>query len=106
MVTRIRSITFDCADPFRAAAFCSELTGVAEDPDSGSFPGHPLLAPDRSLALLFLPVPEPERTKNRRNLDLVPVGWLPAQEVGHLLNLGAPRTDEGHHALRRPVARP
>ena len=53
---RIKSITFDCADPYRMAHFWSQLTGFIEDPDNGNAPDDPealLLSPDGLLALLF-----------------------------------------------------
>ena len=33
----IRSITVDCADPYRQALFWSEATGWLEDPDRRNF---------------------------------------------------------------------
>src|SRR4051812_8900345 len=61
VAVRIRSITFDCADPYQLAQFWSRATGFREDPDNPNEPGDPeglLLSPDGSLALLFVPVPE------------------------------------------------
>jgi len=54
MAVRIKSITFDCADPYRLAQFWSQLTGFIEDPDNGNASEDPeglLLSPDGSLAL-------------------------------------------------------
>ena len=34
MTAHIRSITFDCADPYRLAHFWSQVTGYGEDPDN------------------------------------------------------------------------
>jgi len=53
MAVRIKSITFDCADPCRLAQFWLQLTGFSEDPDNGNAPDDPealLLSPDGSLA--------------------------------------------------------
>jgi uncharacterized protein (TIGR03086 family) len=36
MAVRIKSITFDCADPYRLAQFWRQLTGFREDPDNGN----------------------------------------------------------------------
>jgi catechol 2,3-dioxygenase-like lactoylglutathione lyase family enzyme len=94
---RIRSITFDCADPYRQVTFWSQVTGFAEDPDNPNEPGDPeglLLSPDGSLALLFLPVPEPKRVKNRLHLDLVPLERTRDEEVTRLLALGARLVDD------------
>jgi uncharacterized protein (TIGR03086 family) len=41
MAVRIKSITFDCADPCRLAQFWSQLTGFSEDPDNGNSPDDP-----------------------------------------------------------------
>ena len=76
MAVRIKSITFDCADPYRLAQFWLQLTGFSEDPGNGNAPDDPealLLSPDGSLALLFIAVPEPKHVKNRVHLDLVPL---------------------------------
>ena len=68
MAVRIKSITFDFADPYRLAQFWLQLTGLSEDPDNGNPPGAPealLLSPDGSLALLFIAVPDPKHVKNQ-----------------------------------------
>ena len=68
MAVRIKSITFDCTDPYRLAQFWSQLTGFTQDPDNGNAPEDPealLLSPDGQLALLFIAVPEQKHAKNR-----------------------------------------
>ena len=68
MTVRIRTITFDCRDPYLLAGFWSQVTGFAEDPGDTNHPDDPeglLLAPDGSLALLFIGVPEKKQVKNR-----------------------------------------
>jgi len=63
VAVHIKSITFDCADPYRLAQFWRQLTGFSEDPDNGNASGDPgalLLSADGSLALLFVAVPEPK----------------------------------------------
>jgi hypothetical protein len=55
MAVRIKSITFDCAHPYRLAQFWAELTGFVEDPDNGNSPEDPeglLLSPDGLSAIL------------------------------------------------------
>ncbi len=92
MAVRIKSITFDCADPCLLAQFWLPLTGFSEDPDNGNAPDDPaalLLSPDGSLALLFIAVPEPKHVKNRVHLDLVPLTSRRDEEVGQLLAIGA-----------------
>ena len=99
MAVRIKSITFDCADPYRLAQFWLQLTGFSEDPDNGNAPDDPeavLLSPDGSLALLFIAVPEPKHVKNRVHLDLVPLTGRRDEEVGQLLRIGA-------RLVRRPA---
>ena len=49
MTLRIRTITFDCADPYLLAGFWSRVTGYREDPDNSNHPDDPeglLVAPD------------------------------------------------------------
>lgn len=97
MAVRIKSITFDCADPYRLAQFWLQLTGFSEDPDNGNAPDDPealLLSPDGSLALLFIAVPEPKHVKNRVHLDLVPLTSRRDEEVGELLRIGARLVDD------------
>jgi hypothetical protein len=75
MSIRIRTITFDCADPYLLAGFWSQLTGYQEDPGNRNFPDDPeglLVAPDGSANLLFMKVPEGKQAKNRVHLDLAP----------------------------------
>ncbi len=97
MAVRIKSITVDCADPYRLARFWLQLTGFGEDPDNGNAPDDPqalLLSPDRSLALLFIAVPEPKPAGNRVRLDLVPLANPREEEVGRLLRIGARMVDD------------
>jgi uncharacterized protein (TIGR03086 family) len=101
VAVRIKSITFDCADPCRLAQFWLQLTGFSEDPDNGNAPDDPealLLSPDGSLALLFIAVPEPKHVKNRVHLDLVPLTGRRDEEVDQLLRIGARMVDD----QRRP----
>ncbi len=97
MTVRIKSVTFDCSDPFRLAGFWSQVTGFREDPDNGNTPGDPeglLLSPDGPLALLFIAVPEPKAVKNRVHLDLVPLDRRRDEEIDRLLELGAYLTSD------------
>jgi hypothetical protein len=101
MAVRIKSITFDCIDPYRLAQFCSQLTGFVEDADNGNAPAGPealLLSPDGRVALLFVAVPEQKQVKNRVHLDLVPFDGRRDVEVERLLGLGARVVDD----QRRP----
>jgi Glyoxalase-like domain len=103
MSLRIRTITFDCADPYLLAGFWSQVTGYQEDPENTNHPDDPeglLLAPDGSASLLFIKVPEDKIVKNRVHLDLAPLaapGGTPTDvtadardaEVQRVLALGA-----------------
>jgi catechol 2,3-dioxygenase-like lactoylglutathione lyase family enzyme len=92
MAMRINSITFDCADPYRLVGFWAEATGFREDPDYVNGPGELdglLIAPDRSLRLLFMTVPEGKTAKNRVHLDFAPTDRTRDAEVDRLLAIGA-----------------
>jgi Glyoxalase-like domain len=87
----IRSITVDCADPYRQAVFWSEVTGWQEDPDDPNNPGDPegrIVSP-HGISLLFIPVPEGKAVKNRMHLDLMPTARTRDEEVTRLLGIGA-----------------
>ena len=104
MSLRIRTITLDCADPYRMVSFWSQAIGYAEDPLNPNNPEDPeglLVAPDGSANVLFVRVPEAKRLKNRVHLDLVPPDSSPEARdaaVERLLALGATVIDD----LRRP----
>jgi len=101
MAVRIKSINFDCTDPYRLAQFWSQLTGFTEDPGNGNAPEDPeaiLLSPDGQLALLFIAVPEQKQAKNRVHLDLVPIDRRRDEEVDRLIGLGGRVVDD----QRRP----
>ncbi|HEY0936352.1 MAG TPA: VOC family protein [Trebonia sp.] len=87
----VRSITVDCADPYRQALFWSEVTGWQEDPDDPNNPDDPegrIVSP-QGFSLLFIPVPEGKTVKNRMHLDLVPAVRSRDEEVARLLTVGA-----------------
>jgi predicted enzyme related to lactoylglutathione lyase len=87
----VRSITVDCADPYRQALFWSEATGWQEDPDDPNGPGDPegrIVSP-QGFSLLFIPVPEGKTVKNRVHLDLTPASSSRDEEVTRLLAIGA-----------------
>jgi hypothetical protein len=61
MTVRIRTITFDCRDPYLLAGFWSQVTGFAEDPENPNHRDDPeglLLEPNGAFAVLFVKVPE------------------------------------------------
>ncbi len=104
MTVRIKNITFDCVDPFALVGFWSQVTGFREDPDNGNEPGDPegvLLAPDKSLALLFVAVPESKTVKNRVHLDLVRSSVQPLVDAGATV-VHEPSPDWQWHVLTDP----
>jgi predicted enzyme related to lactoylglutathione lyase len=96
----IRSITVDCADPYRQALFWSEVTGWKEDPDDPNSPGDPAgrIVSTQGISLTFIPVPEGKTVKNRTHLDLAPTVRTRDEEVTRLEGLGATLVDD----QRRP----
>ncbi|HEY5362310.1 MAG TPA: VOC family protein [Streptosporangiaceae bacterium] len=96
----IRSITVDCADPYRQALFWSEVTGWQEDPGDPNNRGDPegrIVCAD-GISLLFIPVSDRKVVKNRMHLDLMPTARSRDEEVTRLLGIGASLVDD----LRRP----
>jgi hypothetical protein len=95
MTVRIRTITFDCKEPYQLSLFWSELTGFKEDPDDINLPEHTealLRGQDGMPNLLFIRVPEAKQVKNRVHLDLTPPDPDPATrdaELARILALGA-----------------
>jgi hypothetical protein len=87
----IRSITVDCADPYRQALFWSDVTGWQEDPDDPNHPDDPegRIVSAHGISLLFIPVPEGKAVKNRMHLDLMPTRRSRDEEVARLLEIGA-----------------
>jgi predicted enzyme related to lactoylglutathione lyase len=87
----IRSITVDCADPYRQAVFWSQVTGWQEDPNDTNHPDDPegRIVSVHGISLLFIPVPEGKAVKNRMHLDLIPSTSTRDEEVVRLLDIGA-----------------
>jgi hypothetical protein len=81
------TLTFDCGDPVRVAAFWAGATGfhLADKDPEGSFVQD---SSGRSAGLFFQPVPEAKTMKNRVHLDLRPAESM-AEEVSRLQMLGA-----------------
>jgi hypothetical protein len=92
----VDTLTVDCADPRRVAAFWCAALGyeLADVDDEDALIRDPLA---RGWPLLFQLVPEGKRTKNRLHLDLTPPDTMQA-EVDRLTAAGATvqgRVDEG-----------
>jgi len=89
MAASIHSITFDCADPARLAAFWMAALGyVVEEGCVPDEEGAALVDPHgRGPRLLFQPTPEGKSVKNRLHLDLRPDDSMNAT-VERLLSMG------------------
>lgn len=82
------TLTFDCADPVRVAAFWAEALGYTMDEDSDATGAYIRDPSGRTSGLYFQPVPEPKIAKNRVHLDVRPTGTM-AEEVARLEGIGA-----------------
>ena len=89
MASTIDTLTIDCADPTRVAAFWCSALGyeLVESDEEGAEIRDPGGA---GWPLLFLVVPEGKSAKNRLHLDIRASGSM-AQEVERLEGLGAVR---------------
>jgi hypothetical protein len=89
MSVSIRSVTFDCTDPYRLALWWCEVFGVPPSPQD--HPGDPAAIcqpPDGGTRLLFERVPEPKSGKNRVHID-IQAGQQRDKEVERFIQLGA-----------------
>ena len=100
MPTRLVHLVVDAAEPARLARFWAGALGwevVDEAPDEVDVCPPGFRYPDPSaLPLVFVPVPEPKKGKNRVHLDLATESVRhQASEVERLLALGAVPADIG-----------
>jgi catechol 2,3-dioxygenase-like lactoylglutathione lyase family enzyme len=102
MVCTMRNVTVDCADALALARFWAAALGWNvyhdDDPEVLVAPSFP--PPGPGPTMLFIPVPEGRKVKNRVHLDLQPADRTREEEVERLLGLGATvvedhRTDKG-----------
>jgi hypothetical protein len=98
--TRLVHLVIDAADPARLARFWADALGWEVEPEEdgvASVCPHGYHYPDPvALPLVFLPVGETSRAKNRIHLDLATESAAhQAAEVDRLLGLGAVRADIG-----------
>jgi predicted enzyme related to lactoylglutathione lyase len=99
MTSFIKSVTFDCGEPLRVAAFWAEVLGSNVDEDSTSDRAWVEPAGWGGPSLWFVRVPEQKTAKNRQHFDLRPTDSH-AHEVGRLLALGASLVrDDGELAV-------
>ena len=88
MVSFVKSVTFDSANPMRLAAFWAAALGSNVDEDSTVERAWVEPAGWGGPSLWFQKVPEAKTAKNRQHFDLRAVGELDA-EVRRLVELGA-----------------
>jgi catechol 2,3-dioxygenase-like lactoylglutathione lyase family enzyme len=103
MVSFVKSVTFDCADPLRMAAFWADVLGSNVDEDSTQDKAWVEPAGWGGPSLWFQRVPEEKVAKNRQHFDLRVVGDVPS-EVRRLTHLGARllRDDHGQIVMADP----
>ncbi len=83
------TLTFDCADPVRVAAFWAQVFGFEPDDDDPEADAAYLADPScRTRGIYFQTVPEPKVVKNRVHLDVRPARTMD-EEVERLFALGA-----------------
>ncbi len=88
MVSFVKSVTFDCADPMLLAEFWAAAVGSNVDEDSTPERAWVEPAAWGGPSLWFQKVPERKSAKNRQHFDLRAVGDVQA-EVSRLVDLGA-----------------
>lgn len=97
MTSMVLNVTMDCGNPQAQARFWSSITG--QPATDSSRPGNPfwLVGPpsdQEGLRLVFVPVAEPQREKNRVHVDIAPTDRSQAAELDRLLALGASVVDD------------
>ena len=94
MVSFIKSVTFDCAEPLAVASFWADVLGSNVDEDSTPTRAWVEPAGWGGPTLWFQRVLEGKVAKNRQHFDLRAVGTI-ADEVRRLEQLGATVLREG-----------
>ena len=94
MACRFTELVIDCLDTEQVATFWAAALGWAiTDSEEGVIEvAGPAGAAPR---LVFVPVPERKRVKNRVHIDVNPVGCAQTEEVERLIGLGARLVDVG-----------
>jgi hypothetical protein len=98
MVSFIKSVTFDCADPLLVAAFWASALGSDVDEDSTAEKAWVEPAGWGGPSIWFQKVPEGKVAKNRQHFDLRVLGDIPA-EVRRLTALGARQLSDDNGQL-------
>jgi Glyoxalase-like domain len=95
----VDSLTVDCADPPKLAAFWQQVIGGTTEVDGDG----DLWLQREGLSLIFLAVPEQKTVKNRLHLDLR--GDTYEEAIARALELGATRADDVYDGDRWQVLR-
>ncbi|GAA3598241.1 VOC family protein [Kineosporia mesophila] len=95
MTSRIRHLTFDCADAWALGGFWKDVLGYTDHPENEPGDEEYLIIPgDGGPGLLFIPVPEGKSAKNRIHFDVVPQTGTRDEEVERLLGVGATQVSD------------
>ena len=94
MVSFIRNVSFDCADPYALALFWSEVIGHPVHPQCSPGDAEVVIDAPRGPRLFFQAVPEAKAVKNRVHVCLQPDDRDRDAEVDRLLALGARILDD------------
>ena len=89
MVSFIRNVSFDCADPYALAQFWSAVLGHPVLPECDPGDDEVAIAPPSGPRLFFQAVPEAKTVKNRVHVCLEPSEDDRDTEVARLRALGA-----------------
>ncbi|WP_433727213.1 VOC family protein [Actinoplanes sp. CA-051413] len=89
MVSLIRNVSFDCADPYALAVFWAEVIGHPVHPECAPGDEEVVIEPPGGPRLYFQAVPESKQGKNRVHVCLEPSDRDRDAEVDRLLALGA-----------------
>ena len=94
MVSSIRNVSFDCADPFALAEFWSGVVGHPVHPDCAPGDAEVVIEPPHGPRLYFQAVPESKTVKNRVHVCLQPGDRDRDAEIDRLLARGARMHDD------------
>ncbi len=91
----LSEVVVDCTDTRRVASFWGAVLGWEVQQKGEVFWISESGTPVPGRLIVFVPVPEPKKAKNRVHLDVSPVGCDRDEEVARLETLGATRIDIG-----------
>ena len=96
MTSRFTELVIDSDDPERLAGFWLEVLGCTDvERGTEADPFVAISGGGSPVELVFAPVPEGKRVKNRVHIDVNASDREQAEEVERILGLGATRADVG-----------